>query len=175
LQAVKGIAWIDKEPSMLNVMPVLKREDATATILSWIKKYAGQQNAYSEDVILPNVRYVLKEWKKDDAVHAAKQDVPSIILYCPGIQPSEKEELLGKTLTLSKIVLDDAGEYSRKSWAFNIVQVVDGRYQETVNNLTVTRDEITFVLDEQFALQHGITKGYKDLSIYTENQLSLED
>ncbi|WP_415841397.1 FtsX-like permease family protein, partial [Paenibacillus alkaliterrae] len=40
LQAVKGIAWIDKEPSMLNVMPVLKREDATATILSWIKKYA---------------------------------------------------------------------------------------------------------------------------------------
>ncbi|USB33579.1 FtsX-like permease family protein [Paenibacillus sp. YPG26] len=179
LQSVKGIIGIDKEPSMTDVMPVIKRSYATPFILSWAQKFeVDQQSGYEDDIILPNVRFVLKpidELRRYLPQERDDQGIPPVVLYSPGIRPDEKNALVGKTISLSKIVLDETGKTVNHSWDFQIANVIVGPFEEHYEDVTLKRDEITFVLDEKYAMSKGITKGYKDLSVYTSNHLSKEE
>ncbi|MFB9325798.1 FtsX-like permease family protein [Paenibacillus aurantiacus] len=179
LESLKGINLVDKEPSMFDIMPILKKENLTPYLLSWIEKYSSDQQkelTFYEDVIIPNATFMLDSsgnFNKNNDL--GNKDLPSLALYCPDMQPEEQKQLLGKNITLSRIVLDQEGSPIVKKWEFRIAKVVNAPYQLSADDVVVAHDDVTIVLDEQYALQQGITKGYKDLSIYLRGDVSDTD
>ncbi|WP_181438540.1 ABC transporter permease [Paenibacillus sambharensis] len=181
LEALNGVALVIKEPSMQDVRLSIQRHTMTPSLQDWIAKYSSSMNhqegtsvTYQEEVILPNVRYMLRQPVKGSP-SPEDAEVPSVMLYIQGMPVEECEKLTGSTLKLSKSVLDEDGNPSGGSWNFLIAQVRGEPYQESTDHYTITHDEITIVLDEAYALEQGITRGYRDLSIYTKERLTVAE
>ncbi|PWW00870.1 putative ABC transport system permease protein [Paenibacillus cellulosilyticus] len=174
LQSIKEIALIDKVPSMLDVLPIMKQSDVPSTLRSRVGD--GRLDiSGNNDVVIKNVNYVLDsddDWKGEIQSRSFVENLPLIVLYCPDIKSDEIEALIGKKVTLSKSTLKESGDVSEENWDFIIARVINKPYEKSAGGAKIQKQDVTFVLQEQYALQNGITKGYRDLTIYTLNNLT---
>src|SRR5690606_24471254 len=98
----------------------------------------------------------------------------SVIIHIPGSNANENEKLIGKKIVLTKTYVNGSS-YKTERWDFNILEVINIPYTIIVDKEeTIVRDEIIIIMSENSAIDKKITPGYKDLTIYTEVDLSEE-
>ncbi len=178
IEMLDGIKYIDKKPFMLDVLPLIEEEILTPSLISCIKKYNQDKISYNtlNEIIIPNVKYVLKNEEEISKLYPniCKGDLRnSTIIHIPDANNNDKEQLIGNNIILTKTYVED-DSYRTRSWDFEIIDVLDSPYTINIDGETLVNNEITIIIDETVAIEKEITKGYKDLAIYTDENLSKE-
>ncbi|MGG1516362.1 FtsX-like permease family protein [Paenibacillus oryzisoli] len=179
IESLKGIAYIDKSPYMLEVHPIINKDLLTSSLISWIdeNKFANTENVSNDTIMIPNVKYVLKTTEELSKLtsNSNKEELQNlIVIHIPGIKAEEKEKLEEQSIELSKTSLS-VDKLTTSTWKFKIAKIIDTPYKADFDVTSNINNEITIILDEQTAIDYGITQGYKQLMIYTEENLSKEE
>ncbi len=175
IEQLSGIKHFEKEPFMVDVRAIMKRSDMSKSLLDSRKGHRVEEYLASNDkLIIPDVRYVLMkedEIRKEYSIGMEENLDSSIIIYIPGISAKERERMLGKNIALSKAVLKD-NTLESKEWDFKIIDILDRNYLENGN---ANKNEITLIMSEDSVFTSGISTGYINLTIYTNENLSVEE
>jgi len=165
VESLSGIKLIVKEPFMYDVSIAMKKG-----------KLARIQENFSKIGDMPDVRYVLMQ-KKDMISYfriSEAEAADSIVIYLPDLLTETAGEWVDSTVTLSKIKLNDRGEYEKRQWDYRVADVVDSKFKEIFNYIDSGTNQPVVILNEESAIQKGVTPGYKDLTVYTNDSISAE-
>lgn len=178
IESLKGVEHIDKEPYMLDVQSIISTDLLTSSLRSWIdeNEFASEQAFSKNETIIPNVKYVLmaaEKFSELTSINSEEELKNSVVIHIPGAKAEEKEKLQGEKLILFKASLLES-EVVTNQWSFNIVKIMDTPFS-TEYDANSNNNEITIILEEQAAIDYGITHGYIDLNIYVGDPLSKEE
>ncbi|WP_307719390.1 ABC transporter permease [Paenibacillus xylaniclasticus] len=164
LESLDGIKLVVKEPFMNDVKITINQG-----------RFTGDQQLYSVSGG-PDVEYVLMNTNEmTRAFHLSEAEaVNSAVIYSPDFLAEEANEWLGGTVTLSKIKLNGQGGYDKRSWDYTVAAVIDSSFGDIPTDIDSGTNQLVVILNEDSAIQNGITAGYKDLSIYLEDHLTAE-
>lgn len=178
IESMKGIKFIDKSPYMLDIQTVISDDLLTPSLISWINKFKFENDENpSFGTIIPNVKYVLEtteELSKLTSIKDSEKLKSIAVLHIPGINSDEKNKLQGGDIELLKTsLLGD--QLTTSHWNFKIAKVIATPYKVDYDVTSNINNEITIILGEQSAIDFGITQGYKQLMVYTDDHLSKEE
>lgn len=173
LEQTRGIKYIDKNPFMIDVHPLIKPNLLTSSIENWIKQNGSLNNLYEQDIIIPNVSYRIVNEVEFGEIYKSK-DFESfkgkILLILPKTEINNNSKLIGEKLSFIKMYRE-SDQLKTKKWEFEVFDVI-GSANSNENNMSINYNEITILLDEKTAVDSKIFTGYKDLTIYLEDNIS---
>lgn len=173
LELQEGIKYIDKEPFMFDIHPIINNKLIVPTISKWITNH-NQDSAFNNNsTIIPNVRYIMESDKNliNNYKFSEKDIEDKVVLYIEGIKPSEKEMLIGKQLLLLRKDKDG----SILNWNFIIKDVYNSNHSREIKNLKIEREGLSIIISESTAIKQGLLTGYKNLKIYIDDDLSVKN
>ncbi|MBD2845509.1 ABC transporter permease [Paenibacillus sp. IB182496] len=178
IESLRGIRFIEKSPYMLDVHPVIDDNLLTSTLKTWVNDYKFENGQYSlKGTIVPNVKYVLvttEELSKLTSISNKKELENIVFMHIPEIKNDEIKILQGKNIKLSRSTLNE-NVISTETWDFKISKISNDPYEVNFDGTSNTNNEVTIILDERTAIEKKITQGYRELKIYTHDELSNND
>lgn len=170
LEEASGIQYIEKNPFMIDVHPLIDPNLVVPSIKYWIEQNGSSNNSYDNDVIIPNVNYKIvsaKEFSKLFSLKEYDSFKGKILIEVPKeITNNQKnKELVGEKLGFIKMHRD-SGQLKTKKWDFEIFDVITSEKSSAVGAT------MTIIFDEQTAVDSKIFTGYKDLTIYLEEDIT---
>ncbi|AOH56908.1 hypothetical protein ABE28_021395 [Peribacillus muralis] len=173
LEQTKGIKYVDKNPFMVDVHPLINPQLVTPSIESWIKQNGSLNTLYKQDNIIPNVSYQLVDSEEFSEIFQSNKYESfkgKILLIVP--QAPNNNKLIGEKLGFVKMYRE-SGQLKTKKWEFEVFDVIESA-ESDINNtfLDEAEFEFTIVLDKETAIESGIFTGYKDLTIYMDEDVS---
>ncbi|WP_374717496.1 FtsX-like permease family protein [Neobacillus sp.] len=179
IEKIPGILYIDKNPFMVDVHPLIHSNLITPSIRKWIEDYGSVDDLNNDKEIIPNVKYTIVNSEEFNEIYSGKEYkdfVGKILLYIPSNNRSSNDkELVGKKLSLIKKYKSNNGfETIQKD--FEIFDVINKPLvKKIIDHHKIQNNEITIVLDEQTALKSGLFPGYNELGIYIQKNLSTRE
>jgi putative ABC transport system permease protein len=178
LENTDGITRIEKDPFMMDVHPLMKPEIVTPSIHGWINHFGPSNNKFHDLLIIPNISYVLIDKRAFKEIYRGQnyENFRDKVIITLPVQYSEgaRDTLKGRHVNFVKKTRKSE-ELKTTEWEFEIYDVMDNSFNKTDNPLHIDKDEFTFIMDEQSAIDNGLFQGYKDLTIYTKNNLDNEE
>lgn len=181
MENIDGIKYVEKEPFMVDVHPTINPDLVTQNLQGWINKYDLSDSTYNGNILIPNVKYILldkQEFKSAYKDSNYKEFKGKAIIHNPIslIENDEKDSnLSGEEINLIRRFQED-GNLETKEWRVDIFESFNHPFYLKVDaSLTIAEaDYFIIVLDEETAIDNNLFPGYKDLTIYLEDNLSLE-
>jgi putative ABC transport system permease protein len=179
LEKTPGILYIDKNPFMKDVHPLIDPDSVTPSIRSWMEKFGLEDNMYKELKIIPNISYTIVDSNEFEKIYSDKEYkdfIGKVLLFIPSEQNEQLDkDLIGENLRLVKMV-EGANGLETKQVDFKVLNVINKPFVKKISKTEkIENDEITIVLDEKTALGSGIFPGYYELGIYTQKNLLKEE
>src|SRR5690606_4956726 len=120
---LKGINYIDKIPFMMDVSTIVESDFITPTLRFWADNKNGNSGYDVNKTYLPNVNFILKTNDEISELHSDLDlDHHFAIIYIPNLKESEREQLIGKEITLERMSQEES--IHKQSWTFKIAEVV---------------------------------------------------
>lgn len=175
LEKMDGIAYIEKQPFMVDVHPLMDASFITPTIQSWINTFDTAISEYDGKNIIPNVNYVVmdqQEFEQSFPDIQYSDFVGKILLDLPTLSMDTlNENLRGKEINFIRSFHGSTG-LETEEWKYEILDVINEPL--TDDSLIIEELDFNIILDEETAIANGIFNGYKDIVIYVEDNISKE-
>ncbi|AUJ24875.1 ABC transporter permease [Virgibacillus dokdonensis] len=181
LKSIDGIKFVEKEPFMMDVHPSLNPNLITSNLQDWINEQdTEEEGSYNGNSLIPNVKYILLDKQEFDTVYKQlnyTDFIGKVIIHNPGtIDENRKENSLdNENINFIQKFFDSNSLHTRE-WKYEILQYNNYPFRIKIDDsLSIEEDnQLTIVMSEETALSNHMFQGYKDLSIYVEDNLSAE-
>ncbi|MGM9988384.1 MAG: FtsX-like permease family protein [Bacillaceae bacterium] len=178
LEHTKGIDSIEKNPFMVDVHPLINEDNITYSLKSWINQNGSLNHLYRNNIIIPNIGYQIIDESEFNKVYSNgnfEQFKGKVILAFPNLENKDDNRLVGEALEFVKMYRSQE-MLKTKEWNFEIFDVVNKSKVSKYSDLYLNNDnEITIFLDKDTAIESGIFTGYKDLTVYLEEDVEEEE
>lgn len=179
LQNMSGIKYVEKNPFMIDVHPLMKPEIIPPILQEWINYYGSPDYKYAGELIIPNVKYVIvdeKEFKQINKKSNYEDLKGKVLLYVPiELENVDKNKIIGEEINFIK-KYRESNNIKIKKWNFEILDILNEPLVKKIDDLLLIEDQkISIVIAEETALEQNIFPGYIDLTVFMDNNITKED
>lgn len=177
----KNIEFVEKNPFMVDVHPLLREEQINYDIRQWIIQNGSLSSTYNDKYIIPNVRYITLNEDEFELLYPAYnfQDISDkvIIHYPVSSNIMGEKSLQGETITFAQTKKRTTSHgYDTRFWNFEVLEVSNEPFQFQVDSSTIIEyPEFTIVFSEDSAIEQGLFKGYNELAFFLKPDLKGEE
>lgn len=178
LEQTAGVKYLDKNPFMMDVQPLIDPKLITPSINNWIIEFDSIDKLYKEDVIIPSVDYQLIDEKEFNKVYKNgdySNFKNKIILSIPEFQSNpgtNNNNLVGKNISFIKM-FRESGQLKTEEWEFEVFDVIENFSGKISDGIVNSGHQFTIIFDKESAINSKIFMGYKDITVYVEDDLSI--
>lgn len=176
LSNLSGVKYVEKNPFMVDVKPLLDADQKTKSINLWLNKN-GSMLTYENKWIVPNVKYEIvdeQEFNKIFPKRSYNDFKGKIMLFIPNNDRTNDKnikKLIGKKLNFVKLVKED--ENIRKiEKKFLVYDARNQALTKHLNGLRIKYDNFTIVFDKDTIVKSNLFYGYYDFKVYLDKDIT---
>ncbi|KZZ82675.1 ABC transporter permease [Bacillus sp. SJS] len=176
---ISGVKHLEKNPFMVDVVPLIKSNQMTPSIINWIQKY-GVDIKYGDKQIVPNVRYEVVDKQAFEMIYP-KGDYEKfkgkVMLFIPNTDGNQDNLKMLKGEKISFVKLKkEKGSIQENEKQFVVYDVINQPLVKKISGLkNIEYDNFTILIDKESFEEYKFFNGYFEFKIYLDKNLTNND